>query len=146
MLEQTAEVIAAAPRGAWVRAVESSGCGACGGQGCATRRIAELFARRKRGFLVESAWPLAPGERVVVGIPEGRVLAGALRVYGIPLSAMLGGALLAQIWLPGDGPAVAGLLVGAVVGVSIARDRRASRPVVLRRDRSTGSAVIESFK
>ncbi|PKO73185.1 MAG: Fis family transcriptional regulator, partial [Betaproteobacteria bacterium HGW-Betaproteobacteria-17] len=42
MLEQTAEVIKASPDGLWVRAVEPSGCGTCGGQGCASRRIAEL--------------------------------------------------------------------------------------------------------
>ncbi|MCA1979813.1 MAG: SoxR reducing system RseC family protein, partial [Thiobacillus sp.] len=96
MLEQTAEVIAVAPEGAWVRAVESSGCGTCGGQGCSTRRIAELFRGAPRGFLVDSDVPLAEGERVVVGIEEGSVLSGAVRAYGLPLAAMLAGALLAQ--------------------------------------------------
>lgn len=138
MLEQTAEVIAVAPEGAWVRAVESSGCGTCGGQGCATRRIAELFRGAPRGFMVESAIPLARGERVVVGIEEGSVLSGAWRAYGLPLTAMLAGALLAQAFVPGDGPALAGLLAGAAVGVLVARRGRVPRPLVLRHENSPG--------
>ncbi len=136
MLEQTAEVIDVAPEGAWVRAVESSGCGTCGGQGCATRRIAEVFQRRPRGFLVESALPLIRGDRIVVGIADGSVLSSALRAYGWPLASMLAGALLAQSFAPGDGPAIAGLLAGGVLGWLAGRGGRAARPVVLRREDS----------
>lgn len=144
MLEQTAEVITAAPEGVWVQAVESSGCGTCGGQGCSTRRIAELFRGSPRGFLVESALPLEPGDRVVIGIPPGSVLAGAVRAYGIPLATMFAGALFAQAIAPGDAPAVAGLLAGAVVGVLIVRGSRATHPVVLRREDSP--IRMKSFK
>lgn len=145
MLEQSAEVIDVGPQGAWVRAVESSGCGTCGGHGCSTRRLAEIFQRRPRGFLVESTLPLAPGERVVVGIAPGSVLTGALRAYGLPLATMLGGALLAQSVMPGDGPATAGLVAGGVLGWSLARGSRAQRPVVLRRDDSH-PIQLKSFK
>ncbi len=134
MLEQTVEVIAVVPGGAHVQAVESSGCGACSGRGCSTRRIAELFRRTPQGFLVDSALPLVPGDRVVVGIEEGQVLAGALRVYGIPLLAMLGGALLMGVFVPGDGPAAVGLLVGGSIGWAVGRGSRAERPRVLRRE------------
>lgn len=136
MLEQTAEVIAIAPEGAWVRAVESSGCGTCGGRGCSTRRIAELFRGAPRGFLVDSAVSLMPGERIVVGIEEGRVLSGAWRAYGLPLVAMLAGALLAQTLAPGDGPALAGLLAGGAAGVLAGRRGRTARPVMLRHENS----------
>jgi sigma-E factor negative regulatory protein RseC len=134
MLEQTAEVVAVVPGGARVQAVESSGCGTCGGRGCSTRRLAELFRRAPQGFLVDSALPLAPGDRVVVGIEEGRVLTGALRAYGVPLLAMLGGALLAGALVPGDGPAVAGLLAGGALGWAVGRGGRTERPRVLRRE------------
>ncbi|MCA1926015.1 MAG: SoxR reducing system RseC family protein [Thiobacillus sp.] len=133
MLEQAAEVLVAEPGSTWVRAVEPSGCGSCGGQGCSTRRIAELFRRDPRGFRVDSELSLTPGERVVIGIPDGSVLAGALRVYGLPLAAMLLGALLSQVWLPGDAAALAGLLAGGGLGFLFARGGRAARPVVLRR-------------
>ena len=134
MLEQTAEVIRTASDGIWVQAVEPSGCGTCGGQGCSSRRIAELFQRKPRHFLVDCDLSLAPGDRVVVGIAHGNVLKSALRAYGLPLVLMLAGALLAHGILPGDGPALMGMLLGGVVGWLAARGGRAARPVVLRRE------------
>jgi sigma-E factor negative regulatory protein RseC len=134
MLEQTAEVIKTAADGIWVQAVEPSGCGTCGGQGCASRRIAEMFQRKPRHFLVDCDLSLSPGDRVVVGVARGSVLRSALRAYGLPLGLMLAGALLAQAVQPGDGPAVVGMLLGGVAGWLAARGGRAARPVVLRRE------------
>jgi sigma-E factor negative regulatory protein RseC len=134
MLEQTAEVVRSAADGIWVRAVEPSGCGTCGGQGCASRRIAELFQRKPRQFLVDCDLSLSPGDRVVIGIPRGSVLKSAARAYGLPLGLMLAGALLVQAIVPGDGPALAGLLVGGGVAWLLARGGRAARPLVLRRE------------
>lgn len=134
MLEQTAEVIKTAADGIWVRAVEPSGCGTCGGKGCSSRRIAELFQRKPRLFRVDCDLSLSPGDRVVVGIAQGSVLKSAWRVYGLPLALMLAGALLAQAIRPGDGAALVGLLLGGVVGWLAARGGRAARPVVLRRE------------
>ena len=134
MLEQTAEVVRTAPDGVWVQAVEPSGCGSCGGQGCSSRRIAELFQRKPRHFLVDCDLPLAPGDRVVVAIVGGSVLKSAMRAYGLPLALMLAGALLAQSMWPGDGPALMGMLLGGVLGWLAVRGGRAARPVVLRRE------------
>ncbi|MES2368925.1 SoxR reducing system RseC family protein [Thiobacillus thioparus] len=134
MLEQTAEVIHTASDGVWVQAVEPSGCGTCGGQGCSSRRIAELFQRKPRNFLVDCDLALAPGDRVVIGIAHGSVLKSAMRAYGLPLGLMLGGALLAQAVQPGDGAALAGMLIGGAVGWLLARGGRTARPVVLRRE------------
>jgi len=137
MLEQTVEVIKTAPDGIWVQAVEPSGCGTCAGQGCSSRRIAELFQRKPRLFLVDCDLSLAPGDRAVVGIADGSVLRSAWRVYGRPLVLMLAGALLAQAVQPGDGSAVTGMLLGGMVGWLAARGGRAARPLVLRREDST---------
>ena len=134
MLEQTAEVVKTASNGIWVHAVEPSGCGTCGGQGCASRRIAQLFQRKPRNFLVDCDLSLSPGDRVVVGIARGSVLRSALRVYGVPLGLMLGGALLAQAVHPGDASALAGLVLGGAAGWLVARGGRTERPVVLRRE------------
>lgn len=137
MLEQTVEVIKTAPDGIWVQAVEPSGCGTCGGQGCSSRRIAELFQRKPRLFQVDCDLALAPGDRVVVGIADGSVLSGAVRAYGLPLALMLAGALLGQAIQPGDGAAFAGLLAGGALGWAIGRGGRVVRPSVLRRDDTT---------
>jgi sigma-E factor negative regulatory protein RseC len=134
MLEQTAEIIKTAPDGVWVQAVEPSGCGTCGGHGCSSRRIAELFQRAPRQFLVDCDLALAPGDRVVVGIAHGSVLKSAMRAYGLPLGMMLAGALLAQAVQLGDAAAVVGTLLGGVAGWLAARGGRAERPVVLRRE------------
>jgi sigma-E factor negative regulatory protein RseC len=134
MLEQTVEVMKTAPDGIWVRAVEPSGCGTCGGQGCSSRRIAELFQRKPRLFLVDCDLSLAPGDRAVVGIADGSVLKSALRAYGMPLGLMLAGALLAQAVQPGDGPALIGMLLGGMTGWLAGRGGRPARPVVLRRE------------
>lgn len=134
MLEQTAEVIHTASDGVWVQAVEPSGCGTCGGQGCSSRRIAELFQRKPRNFLVDCDLALVPGDRVVIGIAHGSVLKSAMRAYGLPLGLMLAGALLAQAIQPGDGAALAGMLIGGAVGWLLARGGRTARPVVLRRE------------
>ncbi|OZA30744.1 MAG: Fis family transcriptional regulator [Hydrogenophilales bacterium 17-61-9] len=134
MLEQTAEVTKTASDGVWVQAVEPSGCGTCGGQGCSTRRIAELFQRKPRQFQVDCDLSLSPGDRVVVGIADGSVLKSALRAYGLPLGLMLAGALLAQAVQPGDVSALMGLLLGGGLGWAIGRGGRAPRPVVLRRE------------
>lgn len=137
MLEQAAEVVKTGPDGIWVRAVEPSGCGTCGGQGCSSRRIAEMFQRKPRFFQVDCDLALAPGDRVVVGIADGSVLSGALRAYGLPLALMLAGALLGQAIRPGDGAALAGLLAGGVLGWAIGRGGHVVRPSVLRRDNTT---------
>lgn len=137
MLEQTALVTRTASEGVWVQAVEpSQGCGSCGGRGCSTRRIAELFQRRPRHFLVDCDLAIAPGDRVVVGIADGSVLRGAFRAYGLPLALMLGGALLSQSVQPGDASAVIGAVLGATLGWLAVRGGRTARPVVLRREDS----------
>lgn len=135
MLEQTAEVTRVSADGVWVRAVEpEGGCGSCGGQGCSTRRLAELFQGTSRQFQVDCALPLVPGDRVVVGIAEGSVLRSALRLYGLPLLLMLLGALLAQSIVPGDMPAVIGVLAGAALGAWLVRGGQVARPSVVRRE------------
>lgn len=134
MLEQTAIVVRAEPAGVWVEAVEPSGCGTCGGQGCGSRRLAEVFQRGARHFQVDSALALHAGDRVIVGIADGILLASAMRLYGIPLAAMLAGALLVQSIWPGDFSAAAGLLAGGVLGTWGARGGQAARPRVLRHE------------
>ncbi len=57
-----------------------------------------------------------------------------MRVYGLPLGLMLAGAMLAQAVQPGDGPALAGLLLGGLAGWLVARGGRTARPLVLRRE------------
>lgn len=138
MLEQSARVVRSSEQGVWVEAADPEACGVCAGQGCASRRIAELFQRVPRQYQVESRLHLSPGDSVIIGMPEGSVLRSALYLYGMPLVLMLGGALLVQFWFTGDAGAVAGAMVGLLVaGMLIAstspKRRAGARPVVIRR-------------
>lgn len=148
MLEQHARVVQSSGQGIWVEAMEPSGCGVCGGQGCASRRIAELFQRGPRHYPVESQLPVSPGDKVIVGIPEGSLLRNAFFLYGMPLMLILGGALLLQLWFPGDLGAVTGAVLGVfVAGAFIAlasRKRRSAQPVVLRR--LVSASIVEEWK
>lgn len=138
MLEQSARVVESSSAGVWVEAVEPSGCGTCGGQGCSTRKIAEMLQRRPRQFQVNSDLELLPGERVVIGIAEGSVLRAALRSYGVPLLLMLLGALLAQWFWPGDLAAVGGMLLGGLAGWLGLRQSTIPLPMVVRKETQDG--------
>lgn len=138
MLEQHARVIQGSGLNVWVEAIEPEGCGVCAGQGCASRRIAELFQRGPRQYQVESQPGLSPGDKVIIGVPDGGVLRGALYLYGMPLILILGGTLFAQIWFPGDIGSVAGAVAGGLLAGMIIRLMPKQRwpnaqPVVMRR-------------
>jgi sigma-E factor negative regulatory protein RseC len=138
MLEQSARVVESSSAGVWVEAVEPSGCGTCGGQGCSTRKIAEMLQRRPRQFQVDSDLELLAGERVVIGIAEGSVLHAALRSYGVPLLLMLLGALFAQWLWPGDLAGVGGMLLGGLAGWLGLRGSTIPLPVVVRKETQDG--------
>ena len=149
MLEQHARVVQSSGQGIWVEAIEPDGCGVCEGQGCASRRLAELFQRAPRQYPVESRLPVSPGDKVIVGIPEGSVLRSAIYLYGMPLLLILGGALLLKGWFPGDAGAVTGAVLGVfVAGAFIALSSRTrqsgSQPVVLRR--LVGASIVKEEK
>lgn len=149
MLEQHARVVHSSEQGVWVKASDPAGCGVCAGEGCASRRIAELFQRIPRQYQVESRFPVAMGDDVIVGLPDGSLLRSALYLYGLPLGAVMLGAGLAQWAWAGDTGAVAGALVGLllsgawIVTRSSTRLSR-SRPTVMRR--SINVLILEDEK
>lgn len=149
MLEQHARVVSSVGAEVRVEAIEPEACGVCAGEGCASRRLAELFQRRPRQFPVACHLSLAPGDKVIVGIRDGSVLRSAVYMYGLPLMGLIGGALLLQVWFPGD----AGAIVGAVAGLAAAAMYLAftkqtgslsQQPVVIRR--LVEVAVVEELK
>lgn len=141
MIEESGRVIAVEPDAVWVETLRRSGCGRCdqpGGCGNVTPSRANDRAGRVRALSGE--WRLAVGDNVLVGVPEGAVLHGALQLYVLPLLALLVGALVGQALRPDDAGAVAGAAGGLVAGFLAARllTRHGARdsgvqPVVLRR-------------
>lgn len=149
MLEQHARVVHCSEQGVWVKASDPTGCGVCAGGGCASRRIAELFQRIPRQYQVESRFPIAVGDEVIVGLPNGSLIHSTLHLYGLPLAGVLLGAGLAQWVWANDAGAVAGALVGLMLaGAWIiyrsSRSLSSSRPSVIRR--GTHVLILEDDK
>ena len=149
MLEQRARVVHSSGDNVWVEAMAPEDCGVCEGQGCASRRLGELFQLRPRQYAVTSQLPVAPGDSVIVGIPDGIVLKTAFYLYGMPLGLIMTGALLFQAWFPGDLGAVMGSLMGmSAAGLLIASSGRKHRadtqPVLLRR--LVSASIVEVSK
>jgi sigma-E factor negative regulatory protein RseC len=150
LLEQHAVVTRIDKGTVWVEAREPSGCGSCGGSGCASRRLAELFRIRQHGFRVQDTLGVKVGENVWVGYPEGTVLRGAMMAYGLPLFLTLSGGLLGHGLLHGDTGSVGGAILGLFLGLIILwldGHRQRALPVIIRRERSIsppGFSVVSS--
>lgn len=137
LLEQHAIVTRVEDDAVWVEAREPSGCGTCGGGGCSTRQLAELFRPGARGFRVRDPLGVKAGEMVWVGYPEGSIWQGALGAYGLPLALLLFGGLLGQRVFAGDAGAAAGAALGLLAGLLVLAAhgrKRVALPVIVRRD------------
>lgn len=143
MIEELAVVVDAGDGYAWVETRRRSACGACSASaGCGTATLAKVWGERRTRVRVISAWPLRPGDTVIVGLAEGALLRGSLLVYLLPLALLLAGALLGQAAFVGAGEEPV-ILAGAVgLGLGFLAARAVSRrlqsdirfqPVVVRR-------------
>ena len=84
--------------------------------------------------------PLQAGDHVDVSLPERYVLLGTLLVHGLPLAALLGGALAGVATTGTD----AGCLAGAVTAIVLTA---AATPRLRRRiEALTGSGVLEQLR
>ncbi|ERS11106.1 SoxR reducing system RseC family protein [Alloalcanivorax xenomutans] len=139
MIEERGRVVAREPGAIWVETVRAGVCDACQARkGCGHRLINQSGGQRAR-LRVLTRDTFQEDEEVVVGIPEGALLRGALWVYALPLVLLFSGALLGgALPLPFDGAALFGVL-GLLLGFIINRWRdrgdrgRAYQPTVLRR-------------
>ena len=100
-----------------------SACGSCGDKGhCGKSQSGP------RRYAVRNTVGAAPGDIVVVTVPEGAVLRAAALSYLMPLLFLFAGALVAAAqW--GDGlPAVLGAALGLAAGLAVLRlmSRRAA--------------------
>lgn len=107
----------------WIETLPESGCEACAtGRGCGALR---WRSRRPAVFAVSAPGDggVAAGDTVVVEIPVGALLRGALAQYLVPLTGLFAGALLASALAGGVSDLVSGLgaIAGLVSGLFAAR-------------------------
>ena len=108
-------------------------CSSCASRaGCGSRVLNKLGPQTTHTIVVPSDEPLAPGQKVELGIAEGSLLGSAMLVYMSPLAALF------QVLFGSDLAALSGAVLGGVGGFLIARgysrklaEREAWQPVIL---------------
>ncbi|TBL73116.1 SoxR-reducing system protein RseC [Obesumbacterium proteus] len=118
---------------------QRSGCGSCGAKNtCGTAVLNKINPQSQHQLQVEIAQPLAPGQKVEIGITEANLLRSAVLVYLTPLLGLIVGGGVGQSFMHSDAWAALGALVGAGAGFMFARfkakklsDRQDYQPIVL---------------
>lgn len=147
----------------WVETIRHTSCRSCAARsGCGHAIIdSERAGSRARVRALSSAFSsdnnsnsdsFRIDEQVVIGIPEGLLLRGALMVYLLPLLLLFAGALIGQHFFTNNmaDPAAVGGLIGLAGGFFInrwysVRHRRdpAMHPQVLRRQASDPLSCVQ---
>lgn len=113
---------------AWIE-VDRQSCGQCSGKTACGSGLLGLQGRTRR-YCLPNAIGARVGDGVLVALPGGSVLKGALLAYAMPLGCGLGGALWATLAGAGDLVAAAALLAGLGAGWLFLRVLPASREPV----------------
>lgn len=96
MILERGRVVRVAGHYAWVARAGIAACERCAaGTGCGGGLFARLTGRREYEVRARNAVAdVAAGDDVMIGLPEGALLAGAFAVYVVPLAGLLLGAAL----------------------------------------------------
>lgn len=141
MIEEVASVVAVDDDGAWVETRRRSACGHCESAAiCGTSALAKLFGEGRNRLRIDDPLGLRPGDRVVIGIPDGTLVRASLIAYLLPLIALVSAAGIGTaLHLPEGAVALLGLaglgaglwLGGRITGGVAGRERY--RPRLIRR-------------
>lgn len=145
MIEQYATVLSVNGDSAVVTAERAAGCASCAaGGGCGAGVLGRLFGNRTSAIEVTAPMAVAPGDGVLIGVPEDLVLRSAMRIYVVPLALFFLGALAGHVVAGNTGGGELVTVLGGALGgfagfASTARwsrarrDDGACRPVILQR-------------
>lgn len=148
MIEEHAIVVSVSGDSAMLEVIRKKPCGLCGkSRGCGISLWGKLF-NHQSAFKASNGIGAKVGDSVVVGVDEQALLRGSMKIYGLPLLALLVGAMLALLFLPAGASAgekdiytVAGAAIGLVLsllwlkGHATGQTWNAShQPVILRAD------------
>lgn len=96
--------------------VESGGCGRCHEKGgCGGQHLTQMFCAGQKTYRADNPLGAEIGDRVTIAIAAGAVRRTANLAYGLPLLAIISGALTGST-IGGDGGAV----LGAVIALGLA--------------------------
>lgn len=137
MIEQKARVTRILDGMAELEVQHEEGCSSCSLRGgCGMGSLGRLLGERKRSLLIP-AEGLEAADRVVLGLPENRLVGAGLTLYLTPLFGLFAFALIGHTLTGGsDGwvalAGIAGLFAGLKLARLLAR-RHQTRPRLLRR-------------
>ena len=95
-------------------------CGLCGQtRGCGISIWGRLFGHRPNIFKAQNTVNAKADDTVVVGIEENALLLSAVVVYGIPLTLLILGAVLANIFFADASHADRNAAIGAGLGLFV---------------------------
>lgn len=119
MLEETGVVTKAEDGFVWVETQTRSSCSHCSTTQCTTSVVSKLFGIKNNLLKLENTHDARPGQRVVIGIPDGLLVRASFWAYLLPLFGMIGGVMLALANDMNDGGqallAAAGLAAGLML-------------------------------
>jgi sigma-E factor negative regulatory protein RseC len=151
VIEEQGRIVAVEPGAVWVETVRYSACQSCAAnKGCGHAMMdGQRAGSRARIRALTDQSSLQIDDQVVLGIPEGILLHGAVMVYLLPLLLMFAGALLGEYFGPeGIDAAAAGGIIGLLGGFVLNRwysvrhhSDPAMQPQVLRRVSATLSCL-----
>jgi len=135
MLEEIALVVKSTPEQLWIETQTRSSCSHCSSRsGCGTSVLAKLFSVKHSQVQLDNSLGVKSGEKVVIGMPDELLIRAAVRVYLLPLLAMVLMTILANIAGAGDGIQSLSGLAGLAIGF------------ILLRQHSKGTASHQHFK
>lgn len=103
--------------------VEHGGCGRCHERGgCGGQQLTQMFCNGQKTYRVENSLGAEVGDSVVVAIAAGNVRRVANLAYGLPLVAVILGAVAGSHFFGNPG-AIAGVGVGLLLAYSYIRIR-----------------------
>ncbi|MBE0485205.1 SoxR reducing system RseC family protein [Marinobacter sp.] len=129
MITEVGKVVGLKGDKAWVQTIRASACQSCAARaGCGQRALAKVSGGRANQVLVANTAGARVGDEVVIGIDEQSLLTASLAVYGVPLLLMVLATIAGYRWFGGtDGAAIAGALLGLVLGFWWARHWQSGR-------------------
>lgn len=125
-LEREAVVTEVVGGRARVHADRPAACGGCSMRGACGAQLLDRH-RGARGVWVDNTAGAAEGEPVIVTVPTGTLLGGALLVYLVPLAGLLAGAVLAEAALGAGTLGTALAAAGGLLAGLLAARRRLQR-------------------
>lgn len=149
MLEAYATVQAVEPGYAWVESERQSACGGCASSmHCGVSALGKSIGRQRVTVRLRDPLGVRPGDAVIIGVSEARLLGVAAAAYLVPLVAMVVCALVGSAISGADAAPPLGAAIGLTGSFVFLWFRRLGRsrteggqPVILRRHTDLDRAI-----